>query len=73
MKKVQFDEGKNEVHTIIAWNFAYKHARDNFYERLAWDRAHFQRRIQQTSLTINKVLNVDHRNKIYFSRISCNK
>lgn len=68
MKKVRFDERKNQFHTLFAWKYAYRLARDNMYERLAWDRTHFQRRIYHTSKILNKVLTVEHRNKIYCQR-----
>lgn len=43
------------------------------YERLVWDRAHFQQRIQNVSVVLNKVLTNEHRNKIYCERFTCNK
>lgn len=68
MKKVWFNEKMNEVHTIIAWDYAYRKSRDNFYERLAWDRAHFQRKIQLIAPVLNKVLDKEHRKRIYCER-----
>lgn len=72
MKKVQFNEAKNEVHRMIQWSYAYRLARDNVYERLAWDRFHFQRRIQCLSNVLNEVFTVEHRQNIYCERfIEC--
>lgn len=65
---VQFDETKNEVHRMITWNYAYRCARENMYERLARDRLHFQRRIKRISIVLNCVLTEKHRQKIYCER-----
>lgn len=70
MKKVHFNENLNKVHTLVVWDYASRQARDNFYERLAWDRAHFHRRIHRLSVILNKILTLEHRNKIYCERFN---
>lgn len=67
MKKVSFDEEKNQTRNMVTWEFAYRKARQNTF---MYDRIRFERRIKLTELLLNDVLCNNHRCKIYESRFS---
>lgn len=56
--------GKNEVHTMYAWNYAYRAARKDHWCQVARDRERFGRRIEQIEEKISYVLSEFHRQKI---------
>ncbi|XP_055858560.1 uncharacterized protein LOC129920991 [Episyrphus balteatus] len=66
-KKVTFDPHP-VVHVMHAWNYAYRAARKGHWEDFARDRTRFQQRIERTSVYLNPVLTLEHREKIYHSR-----
>jgi hypothetical protein len=57
-KKVRFpsDSSISVVHTIVAWNYAYRAARMGPWEEQARDRAHFRRKIDNLALIIEPCL-----------------
>lgn len=70
MKKVTFNEDKNRIHIMVAWNFAYRKSRENIYGAMVLDRLRFKRRIQETELLLNNILNYNHRCEVYESRFN---
>ena len=44
------------IHTIVAWEFAYRAARKGPWEQFARDRAHFRRRIELLAPTLEPCL-----------------
>lgn len=70
MKKVRFAEGESmtSLRLMIAWNFALRTARQGLWMSSALDSARFNRRIRQTEIMLDPVLNTSHRDKIYKSR-----
>ncbi len=65
-KQVRFksDAELVEVHTIVAWQYAYRAARKGPWEQFARDRCHFRRRINSVSTILEPCL---------LSKISVNK
>ena len=57
-KQVHFkpDDELVEVHTIIAWEYAYRAARKGPWEQFARDRGHFRRRIESVSSVLEPCL-----------------
>jgi Phosphatase-1 catalytic subunit binding region len=68
MKKVHFNECCNKVHPMILWSFAYRNARKTYWEYFVLDRGRFQRRIQETAVIINPILDCNYRLKVYNER-----
>lgn len=50
------------------WNYAYRAARKGEWEMYARDRERFKLRIQRVALTLNPILDREHRQKIYEKR-----
>lgn len=50
---------------MCTWNFAYWAARKGHWSQLACDRGRFQKRINDIEKQISRVLNEDHRQKIF--------
>lgn len=69
-KKVHFppDEQLAEVHRMIMWSFAYRACRKGHWEQYSRDRARFQRRIDSCRDEISRILDQNHREKIYQER-----
>jgi len=69
-KKVHFppDEHLAEVHRMIMWSFAYRECRKGHWEQYSRDRARFQRRIDCCREDISRILQAEHREKIYKER-----
>ena len=66
-KKVTFDENKNKTIIMHTWSYAYKNARiGSFWIQCVADRKRFQRRIDSLEPILNKVLDSNHRKKIYY-------
>jgi len=63
MRTVRFNEVP-QVHHIIAWNFAYRKAREKYWEFFALDDFRFKRRIQHIAKILEKILDSKHREKI---------
>ncbi|KAM7342602.1 protein phosphatase 1 regulatory subunit 15 [Cochliomyia hominivorax] len=68
-KKVRFNT-KPTVHVMHTWNYAYRAARKGEWEMYARDRERFKWRIQRTALTLNPILEREHRQKIYEKRFA---
>lgn len=66
-KKVTFSRNIT-MHYMNCWTFAYKVARQRYWENVAIDRARFRRRIKESSLIIEDILTEEHRCKIYKER-----
>ena len=56
MKTVKFDCDSPIVHTMYAWDFAYRNARRGHWEQIARDRERFRRKILQVAAIIEPVL-----------------
>lgn len=67
MKTVRFKE-VHQVQYIIAWSFAYRKAREKHWEIFALDDFRFKVRIQRTARVLDKILDSDHRQKIFKER-----
>lgn len=67
-KTVSFNELSNKVHQMVVWSFASRKARESKYERLAVDRSRFYKRIKDCELVLEKILNNEHRCKIFKDR-----
>lgn len=65
-KIVSFNETKNKVHTMYAWQYAYREARRSNWEMV--DRCRFQRRVQLVEELLKKYLTVDYRQKVFTER-----
>lgn len=68
MKKVTVEEGRNQVHPMITWAFAYKDARKKYWELMALDRWRFSQRIGKADTIITPILEYAHRINIYKAR-----
>ncbi|XP_065367820.1 uncharacterized protein PPP1R15 [Calliphora vicina] len=68
-KKVRFNT-KPTVHVMHTWTYAYRAARKGEWEMYARDRERFKLRIQRAALTINPILQREHRQKIYEKRFA---
>ncbi|XP_043535321.1 protein phosphatase 1 regulatory subunit 15B-like [Chiloscyllium plagiosum] len=64
VKKVRFSPVVT-VHSMIAWDFAYRAARKGPWEQYARDRSRFQRRIAEAEAVISPCFNPDHRNCVW--------
>lgn len=61
---------KPTVHVMHTWSYAYRAARKGEWEMYARDRERFKLRIQRTALTLNPILQREHRQKIYEKRFA---
>lgn len=61
---------KPVVHVMHAWDYAYRAARKGNWEMYARDRGRFQRRICETASILNRILEPEHRLKIYENRFA---
>lgn len=52
------------------WSYAYRAARKGEWEMFARDRERFKLRIQRTALSLNPILEREHRQKIYEKRFA---
>jgi len=68
-KRVTFNPNI-KVHTIVAWNFAHRQARKDYWTTVAADRFRFKRRIQLCKNTLDEILSEEHRRKIYNDRFA---
>ena len=68
-KRVSFNPNI-KVHTIVAWNFAYRQTRKDYWITVAADRFRFQRRIQQCKTILDETLSEEHRCRIYNDRFA---
>lgn len=68
MKKVTFNENRNQIHNIIAWSYAYNLSRKKYWKFMVVDRLRFHRRIEAASYILNPILNKNHRCKILNER-----
>lgn len=59
---------KPTVHVMHTWSYAYRAARKGEWEMYARDRERFKLRIQRAALTLNPILDREHRQKIYEKR-----
>lgn len=66
-RRVRFPAGGKmiQVHSIIAWSFAYRAARKGDWECHARDRARFRERIETIASILEPVLQPSHREKIH--------
>lgn len=69
-RSITFDEKKNTVHHMIVWTYAYREARRGDWSFVVADRCRFQRRIHETQTTLDKILNSNHRHKVYLERFN---
>lgn len=69
-KIVYFNENCNVVHRLVKWNYAYRQARKSDYQRIYLDRLRFEKRIAECEQIFCKILDVDHRFKIYCERFN---
>ncbi len=67
-KKVCFSEDKNTIHNLVVWSFAYRQSRKSDFHKLYLDRLRFERRIKDSEESLIKILDVNHRKKIYTER-----
>ncbi|CAH1957465.1 unnamed protein product [Acanthoscelides obtectus] len=65
-KTVSFNETKNKVHIMYAWQYAYREARRSNGEMA--DRCRFQRRVQLVEEVLKKYLTVDYRQTVFTER-----
>ncbi|XP_073847783.1 protein phosphatase 1 regulatory subunit 15 [Musca autumnalis] len=68
-KKVRFNT-KPVVHVMHTWNYAYRAARKGNWEMYARDRARFKMRIDRTANVLNRILEPEHRQKIFEQRFA---
>lgn len=61
---------KPVVHVMHAWDYAYRAARKGNWEMYARDRGRFKRRICETASILNRILEPEHRLKIYENRFA---
>lgn len=69
-KRVRFPEDRKlcQVHNMVQWSFAYKHARKGPWEEYARDRDRFSRKSAEIELLVAPVFDAAHRSKIYRER-----
>lgn len=65
MKSVTFNEKKNKVYNMVVWSFAYKEARRGDYQKMWVDQCRFEKRIKMCEKSISKILDCNHRYKMY--------
>ena len=63
-KKVSFSN-KDKIYNMYVWKYAYKNARIGSWEIFARDRYRFQRRIKDCESILSKILDDNHRKKMY--------
>jgi hypothetical protein len=71
-KRVRFKSGPslNEVHRMVAWDYAYRRARAGPWHRMTVDDCRFKDRIRSVEPTLTKILEPSHRQKIFDLRFS---
>lgn len=69
-KTVQFDDSKTKVHNLITWSYAYRQARKGLWQKEMADRMRFQRRIDNTQVVLQDILDIEHRLEVYRLRFA---
>lgn len=68
IKRVQFSDSSNVVYTMYTWSYAYREARRGRWQQDILDRMRFKRRLTDIELIVSRVLDKEHRYRVYRDR-----